>query len=1034
MRRVSAIAFALGLILVPSPGAWAQKPAPVENVSSFEPRTPAEERMALHVPEGFEIQLVAAEPEIHKPLNLAFDDQGRLWVTDTLEYPYPAPAGKTPRDSVKVLADFQPDGRARSITTFADGLNIPIGILPLPSCREALVHSIPDIYRLTDTDGDGKADRREPLYQSIGFRDTHGMTNAFTWGFDGWIYACHGFSNTSTVQGSDRNPITMQSGNVYRFRPDGSHAEYFTHGQVNPFGLAFDPLGNLYSSDCHSRPIYQLLRGAYYPSFGKPDDGLGFGPEMVSHDHGSTAIDAVIYYAADQFPASYQGRMFVGNVVTNRINQDRLEWHGSTPRGIAIEDFLWSEDNWFRPVDMEIGPDGALYVADFYNRIIGHYEVPLTHPGRDRERGRIWRIFYRGKDGTSEPRAPRADWTTAGVDELVGDLAHPNLVVRTKAANQLVARGGPEVVAAVEKAEAAPKNSEQRVHALWVLQRLGALRDEVLIDATGILVEDDGVEGGAGSRLESRKRAPGFPDRLVRTHAMRILAERRNLSDRTSGLARGGLDDRDPFVNRAAAEALGRHPQDVDISSLLALRQLAPADDTHLIHVIRMSLRDHLLRKSAWTYLEGRRLSERDARDIADVALGVPSVEAARFLLAHIEGRLEPVEPLDRYLHQIARYGADDVLPKLLAFVRGNRGAGLLRQVDLLKAIRNGTQERGGALDEATRALAIELFDALLASSRGDELQAGINLAGAFRLADARPRLEALAKDVRTPEARRGAAIGALVTIDPRAAIPLLGQLLADPAATIAPREQAATALAGIDQPEARAALLRVLPTAPERLQTTIAAGLATRRPGAEALLDAVSAGKASARLLQERRVSVPLGNAGVPNLNDRVGLLTRGLPPADQRLLELLRGRREGYLLAKGDAVIGAKVFEKNCALCHQIGGQGARIGPQLDGISARGADRLIEDILDPSRNVDQAFRLTRLALNDGQLVSGLLLKEEGEVLVIADSQGKEVRVSKAMVEERAVDQLSPMPANLAEQISEADFYNLLAFLLSRK
>ncbi len=143
----------------------------------------------------------------------------------------------------------------------------------------------------------------------------------------------------------------------------------------------------------------RLLRGAYYPSFGKPDDGLGYGPEMAFHDHGSTGIAGIIYYAADQFPKEYLDRVMVGNVVTSRINQDTIEWHGSTPKAIEQPDFLVSDDPWFRPVDLEIGPDGALYVADFYNRIIGHYEVPLTHPGRDRERGRIWRIYYRGEGG-----------------------------------------------------------------------------------------------------------------------------------------------------------------------------------------------------------------------------------------------------------------------------------------------------------------------------------------------------------------------------------------------------------------------------------------------------------------------------------------------------------------------------------------------------------------------------------------------------------------------------------------------------------
>ena len=193
-----------------------------------------------------------------------FDDRGRLWVTQTVEYPFPEKDGKLKgQDAVKVLEDFGPDGKAHKITTFADDLDIPIGVLPLLSAKpqDAIVYSIPSIWRLRDTDGDGKADERTVLYTKYGHKDTHGMTGNFTWGFDGWVYACHGFSNESTVKGADGKPVTFQSGNVYRFRPDGSHLEYVTHGQVNPFGLAFDPLGDLYSCDCETKPIAQLLRG-----------------------------------------------------------------------------------------------------------------------------------------------------------------------------------------------------------------------------------------------------------------------------------------------------------------------------------------------------------------------------------------------------------------------------------------------------------------------------------------------------------------------------------------------------------------------------------------------------------------------------------------------------------------------------------------------------------------------------------------------------------------------------------------------------
>ena len=171
-----------------------------------------------------------------------------------------------------------------------------------------------------------------------------------------------------------------------------------------------------------------------------------------------------------------------------------------------------------------------------------------------------------------------------------------------------------------------------------------------------------------------------------------------------------------------------------------------------------------------------------------------------------------------------------------------------------------------------------------------------------------------------------------------------------------------------------------------------------------------------------------------MPNLKERLAKLTHGLPAADDRLQEQLNRRRAGFTAAKVDAAQGAKVFEKHCAACHQIANQGSKIGPQLDGIGVRGVDRLLEDILDPNRNVDQAFRSTTLSLKNGQVVSGLLVKEEGEVLVMADAQGKEVRVPKNAVEEKTVTQLSPMPANLADQIPEAEFYNLLAYLLKQQ
>src|SRR5262245_9649958 len=173
----------LGLLLLPAAARpQPQKDPHAAHIAPTPPRTPADERKAFGLPPGFEAQLVASEPDIRMPINIAFDAKGRLWVTQSTEYPFPAKPGTIPRDTVKVLSDFGPDGRAGKITTYADGLNIPIGVLPLSD--GALVYSIPNIWRLHGKD---RADRKEPLFGTYGFKDTHGMTGEFMWGFDGWV-------------------------------------------------------------------------------------------------------------------------------------------------------------------------------------------------------------------------------------------------------------------------------------------------------------------------------------------------------------------------------------------------------------------------------------------------------------------------------------------------------------------------------------------------------------------------------------------------------------------------------------------------------------------------------------------------------------------------------------------------------------------------------------------------------------------------------------------------------------------------------
>ncbi|MBI3823041.1 MAG: c-type cytochrome [Planctomycetes bacterium] len=1002
----------LALLVFATPQAAKEKPKwpPSPHVAATEPLRPAEQKKTIKLPPGFELQLVAADPDIRKPININFDAAGRLWVTETIEYPFAAADAKG-RDAVKILEDFGPDGKARKITTFADGLNIPIGVIP--TAKGALVYSIPSIYHMTDTKGTGKADKREVFYSQFGTQDTHGMTGEFQQGFDGWIYACHGFSNTSNVKCQDgTSSIKMTSGNTYRIKADGSRIEQHTWGQVNPFGLAFDPLGNLYSGDCHSRPLTMLLRHGTYESFARPHDGLGFAPHMNTFDGHSTALCGVAYYAADQYPEEYRGMLFLGDVVLNRINAYELKWDGASPKAV-MKPFLTSSDPWFRPVDIKLGPDGCLYFADFYNRIIGHYEVALNHPGRDRDKGRIWRIVYRGNGADSDGPRPVVNLAKADVLHLVAALGSPNLTVRLQATHQLVERGG---AAAVASLQPIVKNVEKegdgarKVHALWALERLGKLDDETLA------------------------RAVSASEREVRVHAQRILTEKQNWTPKYAAMAKLGIDDKEAAVQRVAVEALAAHPAADQVEAVAGLRNKVTAKDTHLYYAARLALREQLRSADAWKGLRVADWSNATKHAVADVCLGIRNEPSAEFLKSYMLAFGESVTSAQPYTHYIVRYGNNDSIRWALDDYLAKNAKNLGLHGGVLKAAAQAAQERGIAFTQAERASAEVIVHRLLDQGNPGDKQTGAELAGMLKMSAVQPKLLTLIASQKMPDGVRKASIAAMLSIDAKKAVEPLVQIVLSEKEGITIREQVARDLGGSNHPEALAGLAKALETAPARLEYAIATGLTSSKQGGEKLLQTIEAGKASARVLQTRAILLRLEFAKVDNYSQRIANLTRGLPSLDQKTQELIAKRRDGFASFASDAEAGKKIFQKHCANCHQIAGQGAKIGPNLDGIGARGLERLLEDVLDPNRNVDQAFRTTVITTKDGKTVTGLFLREEGKIVILADNLGKEVRIDKAMIDDRALSPLSPMPANVAEIMTEPEFHHLMAYLLGQR
>jgi len=907
-------------------------------VAKTDALAPADAQKKFKLPKGFEIQLVAAEPDIQKPMQIAFDAKGRLWVTTSHLYPWAAKPGEG-TDKLFVLSEFDEKGKAKTVKVFDDKLNIPIGVLPLPDGKSVIVSEAGSILKLTDTDDDGKADKRETLFTGFGFKDTHGMTNSFTSMPDGWIYATHGFANESKVKGKDGHEVVMHSGHTFRFKADGSRIEVFTRGQVNPFGICVDPWLNLYTACCHSKPITQLIRGAHYDSFGKPHDGLGYGPHVVNHQHGSTGLCGLAWGSGPMFPKKWDGVMFLGNVVTNRINCDRIEWHGSTPVGKELPDFLSTDDGWFRPVDFKYGPEGALYVADFYNKIVGHYEVDLKHPGRDKDRGRIWRIVWTGEKRTE-------------------------------------------------------KNFE--------------------------------------------------PDQLEDVKAMRLLSVEAKLSDEQRKAVLATLGGK-PRAARAAVDAMTAQPHADFVKPLLAFIPKIPADDNHMRHAARVALKGCLNAEGGF----------REAFDDSDfkstsvladvgVAAGTPDAvdalarlfvekkldKAARLKVAEFIGRQDRPklwEGLIRHNSSERREDQAEVLQNKLeiiqALLRGERMGKAVKVDDLSNrtvsfVFHDLLEETSPELLRLTARVLVEWLMAghsvqtgqtrlaqMLEKQFGDAKQADarIDFAEALLLVapdNARPKLRAWATATGTPASARDRVILKL----------LLKPTTTD--STVA---------------------IEVLKSAPYASALAIATGLAGDVFGADLLLLAVKKGEAPARLLQEKAVLDRLKATKVKDLDARIADLTKGIAAPEKRIDDLIKKRGDGFKTVKADLAKGKEIFTKNCAVCHQINNEGAKVGPQLDGVGIRGLERLLEDTLDPNRNVDAAFKATTLQLIDGRSPTGLV-REEGAVYVLVDPLGKEERIPAKDVEKVVKSNISAMPANVDAIIPEAEYYHLLAYLLSQR
>ena len=523
------------------------------------PLTVAESMRHISTPGGFRVELFAAEPEIIKPITMNWDDRGRAWIAETVDYPNELqPAGEG-HDRIKICEDTNGDGKADKFTIFAEKLSIPTSMVHVAG--GLIVMQAPDTLFLKDTDGDDKADVRKVLFSGWNTRDTHAGPSNMRLGMDGWIYLTVGYSGFEGTVGGE--PLSFKQ-SVLRFKPDGSKLEVLTSTSNNTWGIGLDETGEVIYSTAngeHSSYVgipnraFESVRGWLGKGNAKIADHTNMHPltkfRQVDWFGGFTAAAGDAVYTARQFPPEFWNKIaFVTEPTGHLVHMDRLERKGS---GFVTRDrfnLFASTDEWTAPILAEVGPDGAVWVIDWYNYVVQHnptpagfktgkgaaYETPL----RDKTHGRIYRVI-----NETTPLGKSFDLAAAGPDVLLAALQSDNMFWRMRGEWKIVENGKKEMIPAlVALVRNAPKDAigEQpaSVHALWALQRLGAL---------------DGKDQAAASALENAlaSRAPGLCEAA-------LAALPRNADSVRMILKQGPLNDPNPSVRRAALLALSEMP------------------------------------------------------------------------------------------------------------------------------------------------------------------------------------------------------------------------------------------------------------------------------------------------------------------------------------------------------------------------------------------------------------------------------------------------------------------------------------------
>ena len=945
------------------------------------PRTPAEAIREMTVPDGFRVEVVAAEPDIVNPVSMTFDERGRIWITESLEYPRRSPGPG--RDRVKILEDTDGDGKADKFSVFAEGLNIPSGIAV--GHGGVWVANSPDILFFQDRDGDGKPESKEVVATGFGRSDTHELPNSLTWGPDGWLYGWNGVFNPSKVVSKNGKTYEFTCA-IFRIHPKTRVFEVWCEGTSNPWGIAIDPEGSFFSSACVIDHLWHLVETGYYIRQGGPYPPYTWPIEsIVEHTHQKAAYCGIHYFDSPAYPPEYRDRLYMGNIHGNRINVDTLVRYSSTYRAEPVPDFLQANDAWFMPVAQKTGPDGCLYILDWYDQYHCYQDANRDPGGIDRLKGRLYRVSY-----LQTPRRIGFDLAKSSEDELIAFLRDPNVYVRDIAQRLLTERTSLAIRTKLETLvleNNAPRKA--RLHGLWALIGSGPL------------------EVGFHLKLLSHS------DRTFRAWAIRAAGNQGRVESTIRERVRILAGNSSPEVRLQAAIAAPKIP-DMDPIPIL-VDALLSGNDPLIPRIVWQNLLPHLEERQP----DITRLLQEGRRAVPGLSALAP--RAIERLLATSKASPELVRVL------VARTTDTDDLRELIDVL-----AERFRQ-------RSMSQEM-----ERTLKLELSRLLSALDPEDADEspaLEYRILLAYCGDQASVKKTWEIARKTSKENDAEARAdweqmrirAVNAVLHRRIQGSIrSLIASVLTEDSATTSDefRGEVLEALDELDDPEVAAIVLRAYAQLPASLKPR-AIELLTHRPSwTKALLAAIADKEIPASALnvtQLRKLQRSKDSTIIARVKSVWGTIREGRNPQREQVVDRMRGSIQSMT---GDPAAGTIVFNKLCAQCHRIYGQGQEVGPDLTSNGRNEFNQLVSNVFDPSLVIGPGYQATTLATLDGRVFTGLLAEDGKDRIVLKIQGGKVESIARGQVDQVKTAEVSLMPEEIEKQLTAQEIADLFAFL----